>query len=141
MGSRPEARRRLHAWRGGGGVPSGIVLAVVAAMLAAPVLADNRPVWFGVYQCFGPPLADGAARVVPEVEFALLDDAAYSDRVGGRGRYKLGNGVLSMMSGPLSGRRYRQTSPLTFNLIDMSGSGGVTNCSINPSKDVRAGGW
>jgi hypothetical protein len=118
-----------------------LVALLVVLAFAVPALADDRPVWFGVYQCFGPPLADGAARAVPEVEFALLDDAVYSDRVGGRGRYKLGNGVLSMMSGPLSGRRYRQTSPLTFNLIDMPGSGGVTNCSINPNKDVRAGGW
>jgi hypothetical protein len=122
-------------------VPNRLVPILMVLAVAAPALADDRPVWFGVYQCFGPPLADGAARVMTEVEFALIDDATYSDRAGGRGRYKLGNGVLAMMSGPLSGRRYRQTSPLTFNLIDTPGSGGVTTCSINPSKDVHAGGW
>jgi hypothetical protein len=123
------------------GVPIRIVSAVVAMTLAAPAMAAEPSPWRGVYECWGPLHADGRGRPERAVEFTLLDDAVYADRDGARGRYKLtANGMLTMMSGPLSGTQYRQTGALTFKLVGLTEDGPAI-CSFSPGKDVRAAGW
>jgi hypothetical protein len=118
-----------------------IALAVVVVTPAVSATAAELSPWRGVYECWGPLHADGAGRPERAVEFALLDDAVYADPYGARGRYKLtANGVLTMMSGPLSGTRYRQTGGLTFSLVGATEDGPAI-CSFSPGKDVRAAGW
>ena len=119
-----------------------IRMALAVVVMALPVLspaAENSP-WLGVYECWGPLHADGTGRPERDVAFALVDDAVYADRDGVKGRYKIGNGMLTMMSGPLSGTRYRQTSPITFVLIGTTADG-PAHCAFSPNKDLRAGGW
>jgi hypothetical protein len=121
-------------------VPIRIAPAIVALMLAAGADAAEPSPWLGVYECWGPLHADGTGRPEREIAFALLDDAVYADRDGARGRYEIANGVLAMMSGPLSGTRYRQTAGLTFSLIGATADGPAI-CSYSPGKDARAAGW
>jgi hypothetical protein len=123
------------------GVLIRIVLAVVAITLAVPATAAELFPWRGVYECWGPLHADGTGRPERAVEFALVDDAVYADRNGAQGRYKLtANGMLTMMSGPLSGTRYRQTGGLTFSLVGATEDGPAI-CSFSPGKDVHGAGW
>jgi hypothetical protein len=123
-------------------LPIRIALAlVVVTTPAVSAKATELSPWRGVYECWGPLHADGTGRPERAVEFALVDDAVYADRDGARGRYKLtANGVLTMMSGPLSGTRYRQTGGLTFKLVGLTEDGPAI-CSFSPGKDVRAAGW
>ena len=122
-------------------MPSRIAFVVALLALSRPAPADPPP-WHGVFKCYGPEaLSDGEARPAPGFDFALLDDAVYANSAGSRGRYKLtGNGLMTMMSGPLSGKRYQQTSPLTFRALDIGGPGQM-DCSLNPNKDPDRPGW
>jgi hypothetical protein len=116
-------------------------LAVISLIAAVPATAAELSPWRGVYECWGPLHADGTGRPERAVEFALLDDAVYADRDGARGRYKLtASGMLTMMSGPLSGTRYRQTGGLTFKLVGATEDGPAI-CSFSPGKDAHAAGW
>jgi hypothetical protein len=77
------------------------------ALMATPVQAQQSPPPVGVYECFG--------RYGPAfpVMFGIVDHNTYETFDAARGEYSFNtsNGMIAMVTGPMTGMRYARVNP------------------------------
>lgn len=96
----------------------------------------------GVYACNVPINIGGLIQGTPSTGhfFGLIDTKNYRDFDGKKGTYSLKGDVLTMVSGPLKGIKYKRTGANFYKPMDGNGAIGSISCSHNPAKSIK-GKW
>lgn len=102
----------------------------------------NGPIPVGVYECDAPQGIGGMVMPGPSTGhmFGVFRPGAYRDFNGARGAFRFSGSVLTMITGPLRGIRYRRTGETVFRPIDEKGEQGSIRCVLNPAKSLN-GRW
>jgi hypothetical protein len=118
-----------------------VLIAAAAALRPAPPPPASawraQPPRTGVYLCLDKSSIAQRLRM-----FALLDGTTYADDYGQQGLYAYdpGRGVLTGVTGPLSGVAYQRNGPQSFTLLGIDGPTTVV-CPLDPKKDPRRHDW
>ncbi len=121
------------------------ILSVVMAFVAtAPLKAQTSSVPAGVYDCFGPGMAEGgtvghgAGQLnVSGAKFSVIGPGQYLSRGGKTGHFAFDGVTLSMSDGPYRGMRFHKVAQWSFRMLREDGVEGPFMCPRNTSKDPR----
>lgn len=105
----------------------------------APPVAINGALSMGVYECEVPISIGGMVQGTPSTGhfFGLIDGKNYRDFNGKNGTYSLNGDILTMVSGPLKGVKYKRLGAKFFKPLDKNGAIGSISCKHNASKSLK----
>lgn len=120
-------------------VPLLVILSITSAE------AQGGPLPQGVYDCFGPGMAEGgtvghgAGQLnVSGAKFSVIGPDQYLSRGGKTGRFVFDGVTLLLADGPYEGLRFHKVTPQwTFRMLRENGQEGPFICPRNPTKDPR----